>query len=111
MATAALGVPRVVITDHGSENLGEFSQRLRDSPTKHYFARVRQPKDKPFIERLIGTLERECLSLGGVRHSVLEQQEVIDKWLTKYHYYRPHASLNYLTPYEFIRHNSQTSRL
>ena len=26
---------------------------------------VCQPKDKPFVECLIGSLERECLTLGG----------------------------------------------
>ena len=37
---------------------------------------VRQPKDKPFVERLIGSLECECLALGGIAPTVYEQQRL-----------------------------------
>ncbi len=33
--------------------------------------------------------------------NLADQQEIINKWLVKYHNYRPHQSLNYLTPNEF----------
>ena len=100
-AQRRLGTPEIVITDHGSENHGEFAKRLHASPTTHFFARVRQPKDKAFVERVIGSYERECLSLGGLADTVKEQQRITNAWLAKYHFYRPHAALNYLTPHEF----------
>ena len=100
-ATGRLGVPEIVVTDHGSENLGEFAKRLHASPTDQLFARVRVPEDKPFVERMIGSFETECLARGGRAFSVAEQQQVANAWLAKYHYYRPHAALNYLTPHEF----------
>ena len=101
-AVKRLGKPEIVITDHGYENLGAFAERLaRDGKTAHYFARVRQPKDKPCVERFINSLEAECLSRGGLEATVEEQQRSVDRWLAKYHFYRPHAALNYLTPHEF----------
>lgn len=93
--------PQAVLTDNGSENLGAFQQLLAEQKIPHYFARPRTPKDKPYVERMIGTLERECIQWGGVAIDLKDQQRVIDAWLTKYHSYRPHQALNYLTPDEY----------
>ncbi|MGH7237168.1 MAG: integrase core domain-containing protein [Candidatus Saccharimonadales bacterium] len=96
-----LGVPAAVLTDNGSENLGAFADLLQASSTDHYFARPRTPKDKPHVERLIGTIERECLQWGGVATDLSDQQATITSWLKKYHSYRPHQALNYLTSDEY----------
>jgi transposase InsO family protein len=101
-AVAHLGLTNpAVLTDNGSENLGAFAKLLQDENIPHYFARPHTPKDKPYVERVIGTLERECIQWGGVGFTVQEQQEVIDEWLEKYHSYRPHQALGYLTPNEY----------
>ena len=101
MALKRLGQPQIVVTDHGSENLGAFAKRLESSSTTHFFARVGHPKDKPFVERVIGSFETECLALGGLADTVADQQKIANAWLAKYHYYRPHEALNYLTPQQF----------
>jgi len=99
--TTKLGLPKNLVTDNGSENMGAFEQLLDSQSTTHYWARVRTPKDKPVVERFIGSLERECIQWGGVATDLADQQQIIDSWLTKYHDYRPHQSLNYLTPNEY----------
>jgi transposase InsO family protein len=100
-AVTELGLTNpAVLTDNGSENLGAFAKLLRDSNIPHYFARPRTPKDKPYVERVIGTLERECIQWGGLV-DISDQQQVIDGWLDKYHSYRPHQALGYLTPDEY----------
>ena len=100
-AVHRLGLPKAVLTDNGSENLGAFAELLKSQPTEHYFARPHTPKDKPHVERFIGTLERECLQWGGVSIDTKDQQQIINQWLTKYHGYRPHQALGYLTPDEY----------
>jgi putative transposase len=90
-----------VVTDNGSENYGAFERLLKDQGLVHYFARPRTPKDKPVVERFIGTLEKECIQWGGIAIDKQDQQQIIDDWLDKYHNYRPHQSLGYLTPNEF----------
>lgn len=95
------GLPLAAMTDNGSENLGEFAKLLSEQKVDHYFARPHTPKDKPVVERFIGSLERECIQWGGLVSNVEEQQEVINLWLKKYHEYRPHQALNYLTPNEY----------
>ena len=101
-AVAKLGLPKAALTDNGSENLGAFAKLLQEQPTKHYFARPRTPKDKPHVERFIGTLEKEFIQWGGVAIDLADQQDMVDAWLNKYHSYRPHQSLNYLTPDEYL---------
>ncbi|OYV64734.1 MAG: hypothetical protein B7Z72_12905 [Gemmatimonadetes bacterium 21-71-4] len=101
-AVATLGLPKAVLTDNGSENLGAFAELLQSQPTAHYFARPRTPKDKPHVERFIGTLEKEFIQWGGVALDVADQQQLVDVWLKKYHSYRPHQSLGYLTPDEYM---------
>jgi putative transposase len=100
-AVHRLGLPEAVLTDNGSENLGAFAELLQSQPTAHYFARPHTPKDKPHVERFIGSLERECIQWGGVAADLADQQEIINQWLTKYHSYRPHQALGYLTPDEY----------
>ena len=100
-AVHKLGLPKAVINDNGSENMGAFSELIASQPLKHYWARPHTPKDKPHVERFIGTLERECLQWGGVALNLADQQAIINEWLIKYHNYRPHQALNYLTPNEF----------
>lgn len=98
-AVATLGLTHpAVLTDNGSENLGAFAALMQDENIAHYFARPRTPKDKPYVERVIGTLERECIQWGGLSWTVAEQQALIDEWLRKYHTFRPHQALGYLTP-------------
>jgi transposase InsO family protein len=91
-------VPVAALNDNGSENLGAFAKLLAEMEVDQYFARPRTPKDKPYVERFIGTLERECIQWGGLVIDLADQQAVIDDWLHKYHSYRPHAALGYLTP-------------
>lgn len=101
-AVHRLGLPKVALTDNGSENMGAFTELLKIQPTEHYWARPRQPKDKPHVERFIGSLERECLQWGGVATDLADQQDIINQWLNKYHSYRPHQSLDYLTPDAYL---------
>lgn len=87
--------------DNGSENLKNLRDYLEAKNINQYFTRPRTPKDNAFVERMIGTIEREFIQEGNLTFDLKEQQELIDKWLDKYHTYRPHQALNYLTPYEY----------
>lgn len=96
-------IPTAALNDNGSENLGAFAKLLAEMDVDQYFARPHTPKDKPYVERFIGTLERECIQWGGLAIDLVDQQDIIDTWLKKYHDYRPHAALGYLTPTEYAK--------
>ncbi|MDR1468294.1 MAG: integrase core domain-containing protein [Spirochaetaceae bacterium] len=66
-----------------------------------FWTRPYAPKEKPFVERFIGTLQRECLDYNYAPMNVTELRKVADGWLHKYHFHRPHASSGLSTPAEF----------
>lgn len=87
--------------DNGSENLKTLREGLKADGVNQYFTRPRTPKDNSFVERMIGTIEREFIQQGHLTFDLKDQQKLIDGWLVKYHTYRPHQALGYLTPYEY----------
>ena len=89
--------------DNGPENLKDFHAALKRSGIDQYFAYPYCPDDKPYVERLIGTLEREFVQQGNLVPDILDQQRRIDRWLDEYHDVRPHQSLGYLTPNEYYQ--------
>ena len=93
----------IIINDNGSENKGEAEQWLASDGVKitQYWCRPHRPKDKPFIERFIGTLQTECLDYHYEPMGAREMQEIIDEWIFKYENQRPHEGLGFLTPRQF----------
>lgn len=91
----------IIINDNGSENMGKAEQWLKEEKMTQYWCRPNKPKDKPFIERFIGTLQTECLDYHYEPMDVHEMQEIIDEWIFKYENQRPHEGLGFLTPKQF----------
>jgi putative transposase len=89
--------------DNGPENLKDFHAALESNNIPHYFSYPYCPDDKPYVERLIGTLEREFVQQGNLVTDLEAQQRRIDQWLDEYHNFRPHQSLGYLTPNEYYQ--------
>jgi len=78
-AVAKFGSGFALVNDNRSENMGEVPEYLASLGITQYWTRPRSPKDKPFVKRFIGTLQRECLYVlstdilprkGEVRHCV-----------------------------------------
>ena len=91
----------VIHNDNGSENMGEAEEFLKKQGIEQYWARPNKPKDKPFVERFIGTMQRELLNFNYKPFTVGELQELVDEWVEEYENNRPHESLGMLTPNEF----------
>jgi putative transposase len=90
-----------IVNGNGSGNMKDAQSYLASLNIPRYWTRPKPPKEKPFVERLIGTLQRECLDYSYAPLNVSELSSVVDAWLDKYHFYRPHQSLGFLTPAEF----------
>ena len=90
-----------IVNDNGSENMGEAERWLSDENIRQYWCRANKPKDKPFIERFIGTLQTECLDYHYEPLDVHELQDIVDQWIFKYENQRPHEGLDFLTPKQF----------
>ena len=55
------GLGAVFVNDNGSDNMQEAEMYLASQGVTQYWARPKKPRDKPFVKRLIGALQRECL--------------------------------------------------
>ena len=60
-------------------------------------------------ESFNGKLRDECLSLEWFR-SRREARVIIENWRRHYNLVRPHSSLEYRTPVEFVRHHSSLNK-
>jgi len=91
-------------TDNGSEFALEFERATAKLGIHRYMPRVETPKDNPEIERFNETLEYEWLYNFTLSLGPQELNPQFAEWLIEYNFTRPHQSLSYLTPVEYIEH-------
>jgi len=89
-------------TDNGSEFAWEFERASVKLGIQRYFSRVKTPKDNPEIERFNQTLEYEWLYNSNLSLDPEELNPRLTEWLIEYNFNRPHQSLDYLSPIEYI---------
>lgn len=93
---------RAIQTDNGSEFLLYFHRECLRRNIVHYFSHPRTPKDNALVERFIQTTQSELWLFDQTlipEINYLNQR--ISVWIGRYNTYRPHQSLNYLTPMEY----------
>lgn len=73
------------------------------------FSRPGKPTDNPYVESFNGKFRDECLSVNWFL-SLADAQEKIENFRWEYNHYRPHSSLNDLTPKEFINLQQQAPK-
>jgi len=64
------------------------------------FSRPGKPTENPFIESFNGSLREECLN-SHLFLSMGYAREKIESWREEYNTFRPHSSLDNLTPIEY----------
>jgi putative transposase len=96
-------LPLSITIDHGSEFT---SKALEDWAWRHQvkldFIRPGKPMENGLIESFNGRLRDECLNVNQFM-SLEDARVKIEAWRVDYNRRRPHSSLGYLTPSEFIR--------
>ena len=84
-----------------SEGLGlprRRPKRRRMGPADEIVNKAESPNHESFIDKL----RDECLN-REVFHNGKEARAIVENWRQEYNNYRPHSSLDYLTPAEFAR--------
>lgn len=91
-------------TDNGTEFAGYFENAIQSFGLKHWYSRVRVSKDNAKCERFNRTLQDEIYMSPrlGLSCNIDELNVILSLWLNEYLSIRPHASLDYLTPLEFL---------
>ncbi len=96
------GKIKYVQTDNGSEFAKYFEKACIDLKINHYFSRVKTPKDNCFDERFNRTLREEFIQLGNYTPFPDVFNKNLTDWLIEYNFNRPHQSLGYLSPIEYL---------
>lgn len=96
------GLPEAITSDNGPEFTGRaLDEWAYKRNVKLNFIRPGKPVDNAYIESFIGRLRDECLNENWFV-SLEEAREVIERWRIDYNEERPHSSLGYLSPSEFV---------
>lgn len=95
---------RVIQTDNGHEFLAEFDQYLAGRNIPHQFIYLRSPKINGVVERFNRTIQDEFLSRSDELY-IQDWDKLNQKlihYLTWYNTRRPHYSLNYMSPTQYL---------
>jgi transposase InsO family protein len=95
---------KIIQSDNGLEFLGDFDQRLKQEGIDHLFIYPRCPKINGFIERANRSLREEFLNQNQdliINDFDLFNQKLLDH-LFWYNTQRPHQSLNFLSPINYL---------
>ena len=91
--------PRFLLRDRDSIYGYDFRSRVKNMGIEEVVTAVRSPWQNPYVERIIGTLRRECLNhfiILNERHL----RRILHSYLEYYHEHRTHLSLNRNSPIE-----------
>jgi transposase InsO family protein len=91
-----------LVPDNGSEFAGEFIRTAKELGIILAYARPNTPKDKPQVERFNRTVQEEFIALGNAYLPTEEFNRRLTAWLIDYNMHRPHQSLRYLAPLEWV---------
>jgi putative transposase len=95
-------VPERIQVDNGSEFISkDFDRWAYENKVTLDYSRPGKPTDNPFIESFNGSFRDECLNVNWFL-SMEEAAEKIDARGEEYNDFRPHSSLNELTPNQVI---------
>jgi putative transposase len=95
-------IPERIQVDNGSEFISkDFDRWAYENKVILDYSRPGKPTDNPFIESFNGSFRDECLNVNWFL-SMDDATEKIEAWRDEYNNFRPHSSLNDLTPNQVI---------
>jgi len=104
------GVPKYIRSDNGPEFIAKaVRQWLELSGCQALFINPGSPWENGYIESFNDKLRDECLNREMFNNGK-EAQSIVEAFRLEYNNYRPHSSLNYLTPAEFARRYYEQSQ-
>lgn len=100
-------------TDNGSEFKAFFDQAVVELRLTHLWSPPRTPKVHAHVERFNKTLQEEFVDYH-IDEAIIEPDRFnrrLTRWLLYYNTKRPHQSLNYLTPHQYLLQLQQKGTL
>jgi putative transposase len=99
--------PARIQVDNGSEFISKALDKWAyENDVVLDFSRPGRPTDNPFIESFYGSFRDECLNVHWFL-SLNDAREKIESWRRDYNDFRPHSSLDNMTPSEYREDHEQ----
>ena len=91
-------------TDNGSEFELFFTKVLQEAKLSHLYSYPKHPKTNGFVERFNWTIQDKFFhSYEDLLLYPEDFKKELTSWLLWYNEQRPHQSLNYLSPYRYLK--------
>ena len=91
-------IPRRIQVENGSEFISKAMDKWAyDHQVTLGFSRPEKPTDNPYIESFNGSFRDGCLNVNRLM-SLEDAKQEIEVWREEYNSFRPHSSLDGLTP-------------
>ncbi len=95
--------PQCIVSDNGPELTSQIVLRwAQERGIDWHYITAGKPQENGFTESLNGKIRDEFLNEHWFT-TLAEAQRLAAEWLYDYNHVRPHSSLNYLTPMEFVQ--------
>jgi len=106
---AVRGTPSYIRVDNGPEFISkELDKWAYENKVTLDFSRPGKPIDNAYIESFNGSFRDECLNINWFL-SLEDAREKIEEWRREYNEWRPHSSLDNLTPSQYLERQETTS--
>jgi transposase len=92
-------------TDNGSEFKGLFDQVIEGlENTNHVWSYPKSPKTNGYVERFNWTIQDEFINyeIDTATYDINKFDERLEDWMKYYNTIRPHQSLGYMTPNNYL---------
>lgn len=101
------GLPGRIIIDNGPEYTSKDLKvwAVRNQVALDYITPGR-PMENGYIESFNGKFREECLNQNWFQN-IAEASIIVEQWRKDYNNDRPHSSLGYLTPKEYLRRKKE----
>jgi len=86
--------PRYLLRDWDCIYGSSFVQRVEGMGIQQKVISPRSPWQSPYVERLVGSIRRECLDQVIV-FNPRQLRQLLQSYLDYYHHFRPHRSLDH----------------
>ena len=93
----------IIHSDNGTEFEGVFNSACNLLNIQRVYSRPHTPKDNPSLERFNRTLQEEWLEITNTDlQDIPSTNTSLTEWLKFYNTKRPHQTLDYATPIDYI---------
>lgn len=105
------GKPSTIVCDNGPEFTSvAFDQWAYENNVQLSFINPGKPVENAFIESFNGKFRDECLNENWFLN-LNDARKIIESWRIDYNNYRPHSSLNNMTPVEFMHYGEPIAQI